>query len=389
LVILLFVCAAGTLCSPAAQNQSIQDHYRSAQQALAEKQYEIAAREFRKILQLNPKVAEAHANLGSIHYLRGEYSQASDEFRKALELKPALPKAAMFLGMSEVKRGRTREGQPHLEKGFWKAAEDDEWRLEAGLMLVEIHHGALEADKALDVVRALQRSYPASQDVLYAAYRLHSEMASRAIATMVKSAPESARLHQLTAELLESEGNHPRAIEEYRKALEIDPHLAGAHRALGVALMNNAPDEAARAEAKQHFERELALNPIDAHSEYQLGEIHWRENRPDEARKHFARAVDLYPNFTDALIAMGKMSTARGEPEKAVEYLKRALKVDPENEVVHYRLAQAYQRMGDSRQSAQAMEEFRRLRAAAASIRTIYKQLDGSRITAQTAEGER
>ncbi|MGH9631978.1 MAG: tetratricopeptide repeat protein, partial [Bryobacteraceae bacterium] len=261
----------GAAAAQDTDRQTIQKHYTLAQEALNQKRYDEAAEEFRKILRLNPKLAEAHANLGSIYYLQGNYVQASDAFREALKWKDSLARAEMFLGMSQTRRGVAQEALPHLAKGFWKSTDDDEWRLQAGLMLVELYHGASDLDKALDVVRALQRSYPDSQDVLYAAYRLHSDMGSRAVASLVKSAPGSARLHQLTAELHESEGNYPRAIEEYRTALKINPRLAGAHRALGVALMNNAPDEAARAEARRLFEQELALNPIDAHSEYQLG----------------------------------------------------------------------------------------------------------------------
>ena len=52
------------------------------------------------------------------------------------------------------------------------------------------------------------------------------------MAALVKAAPGSARLHQVTAELLESEGDFPKAVDQYRRALTIDPNLAGAHRAL-------------------------------------------------------------------------------------------------------------------------------------------------------------
>ena len=61
---------------------------------------------------------------------------------------------------------------------------------------------------------------------------LHSDLGARAVAALVKAAPGSARLHQLTAELLESEGDFPRAVDQYRKALEIDPSHAEAGRRL-------------------------------------------------------------------------------------------------------------------------------------------------------------
>jgi len=53
-------------------------------------------------------------------------------------------------------------------------------------------------------------------------------------------------LHQVAGELMESEGDFPHAADQYQKALEKDPSLAGIRRALGVALMNSSQDDAAR-----------------------------------------------------------------------------------------------------------------------------------------------
>ncbi len=369
----------------ASRGQSVQDHYRRAQQALDEKRYADAEAEFRGILALKPDLAEAHANLGSIYFVRGEYIQAAKAFRQALKLKPTLARAEALLGLSEVRLGRVREALPHLEKGFSKC-ENDEWRLQAGLTLIDLYYAALDYYKALDVVRTLELAYPGNADVLYIAYRLHSDLGARAVASLVKAAPGSARLHQLTAELLESDGDFPRAVEQYRRALEIDPALPGGHRALGVALMNAGMDESTRAEAQKLFEQELALNPRDAQSEYQLGEICWLTNQPAEALRHFTRAVELHSNFTDALIAAGKAATAQALPERGLDFLRKAAEIDPNNEVAHYRLAQAYRKMGKTQEAEEELARFQQLRSAMESLRTIYRQVQGSRITAQKVE---
>jgi len=364
---------------------AVQAHYKQAQEALSRKDYDTAAEQFRAMLRLNPNLAEAHANLGTIEYVRGKYSEAAASFRAALKVKPSLATAETFLGMCEVRQGHVREALPHLVKGFWNSS-FDEWRLQAGLMLFDQYNGTREFDKALEVVRALERGYPANPDVLYLAYRLHSDLGARAVAALVKAAPGSARLHQVTAELLESEGDFPKAVDQYRRALTIDPNLAGAHRALGVALMSSSTDEASRDEARKQFELELALNPNDGVSEYQLGEILWLGNKPDDALKHFSRAVELSPGFTNALIAAGKAWTAQDLPERAVTFLRKAVAIEPENEVAHYRLAQAYLKMGQKQQADEELAQFRKLRAALESLRSIYRQVQENRITAQTVE---
>ena len=153
-----------------------------------------------------------------------------------------------------------------------------------------------------------------------------------------------------------------------------------------MALMSSSTDEASRDEARKQFELELALNPNDGVSEYQLGEILWLGNKPDDALKHFSRAVELSPGFTNALIAAGKAWTAQDLPERAVTFLRKAVAIEPENEVAHYRLAQAYLKMGQKQQADEELAQFRKLRAALESLRSIYRQVQENRITAQTVE---
>ena len=167
------------------------------------------------------------------------------------------------------------------------------------MLLTELYAARQEEDKLLDVVRALRQGFPSNADVLYMAYRLYSDLGARAISDLVREAPGSARVHQVTADLLLSEGDYPRAARQYREALRIDERLPGANRALAVAILNSNPDEAGMQEAEQALGRELSLNPRDAESLYQLGEISWRKGAEDAALKHYAAAVELQPKFVE------------------------------------------------------------------------------------------
>ena len=150
--------------------------------------------------------------------------------------------------------------------------------------------------------------------------------------------------------------------------------------------MNAANDEPSRREAQACFERELALNPSDALSEYQLGELMWLGGRREDALRRFTRAVELQANFPDALIAKGKALIAAGEALGAVTLLEKAVSVDPSNEVAHYRLGQALQKLGRPEQANREFAEFRRLQAALESLRGIYRQAQENRVTSQKVE---
>ncbi|HUS05175.1 MAG TPA: tetratricopeptide repeat protein [Bryobacteraceae bacterium] len=379
----LVVCACAQTAGPSA----IQTHYQRAQAALARSQYDVAAAEFAAILRIDPGRAEIHANLGTVYYAQGRYSEASAAFKKALQWKPSLKGADAFLGMSEARQGRAKEALPLLEKGF-RDPISDQWKLEAGLLLAGIYQRTGETVKLQGTIAILQRDFPTNTEALYLSYRVHSSLGARAVADLVKAAPDSARLHQITAELLEAEGDFTGAVAQYRKALEMEPKLPGGSRALGVALMNNVNDEASRREAQTCFERELVLDPNDGLSEYQLGELLWLSGRREEALRHFTRAIELQPNFPHALIAAGKVMIASGQALRAVELLERAVAVDASNEVAHYRLAQAYQKLGNQQRASQELAEFRRLRSALESLRGIYRQIQENHITSQKVDQE-
>lgn len=384
-LVLICLFASSHLVAQDDLQARIQGHYQRGQQALRQNQYEEAAKEFLNILHLDPKLAEAHANLGVVYYYQRKYSEASKSFREALKLKPSLSNAEAFLGICEAKSGQTHQALPRLERAF-KNTREEALHQQIGLQLLELYHTMRDFNKAFDVLRSLQQTYPSNPEILYIAYRIHSDLGAKALSDLVKSAPNSARLHQVTAELLESDGDFPRAIEQYRKALEIDPKLSGIHHALGVAMLQSSRDEASRLKAQKEFELELAVNPGAAYSEYQLGEIYWLDSKPEEALKHFSRALELQSSLVDAQIALGKVWISQGQPEKALTHLQEALRIDPENEVAHYRLAEAYRKLGRSQEAAEEMAAFKKLREASSSIATIYRQVQQSPITAQTVE---
>jgi len=73
-----------------------------------------------------------------------------------------------------------------------------------------------------------------------------------------------------------------RAIEHYRRAIEIDPGLSSAHYNLGLALLGQGKD----GEAKAEFEAVLESDPGDASAHLYLGRILLAEGSRDLAASH-------------------------------------------------------------------------------------------------------
>ena len=83
----------------------------------------------------------------------------------------------------------------------------------------------------------------------------------------------------------------------------------------------------------------------------------------------------------------GKVLAASGQWGEAVSLLEKAAALDPSNEVVHYRLAQVFQKQGDRPRAERELAEFKRLRASQESLRGIHREvLEKQRITSQRVE---
>ena len=103
---------------PAQSADAIQKYSEQGQRALAQGNYAEAEAAFEKLRELEPGVAEVHANLGVIYFQERKFEPAVSALRQALKLKPALPKTDAMLAMSLSELGRYAEALPGLEKCF-------------------------------------------------------------------------------------------------------------------------------------------------------------------------------------------------------------------------------------------------------------------------------
>jgi tetratricopeptide (TPR) repeat protein len=373
-VLATVACLAMSALAQTKDWKQIELHYRNAQEALRLNQSDIAGREFREILRLDPTNAQARANLGVIAFTRKDFENAAREFTAALVLEPALWNAKAFLGMSELRLNHQQEARELLEDAF-NRLQDPDLRNRTGSDLIALYYASGNLDKVVDVVRVLQRSKGTSPDVLYAAYRAYSDLAAKSLATLAQVAPESAQMHQILAQNLANQDDFQGAIAQYRRALELDPYLPGLHAELGQMILSSSNTEPVRAEAEKEFQKDLASNPTNAFSEYMLGEVEWLRVKPSLALEHYMRALELRPDFANAQIAAGKALTHLNRLNEAVKHLEEALRLDPQSEVAHYRLSQALEKLGRGDEAQHEMAKFKELSDSHQSTRALYQQV--------------
>jgi tetratricopeptide (TPR) repeat protein len=355
------------------KQQQIESHNRQAADYLKANRPDQAAAEFKAIVAIDPHNVDALGNLGVVQYFQGDYAGAIPQLRAALKLKPTLSKIQALLGLAEKRTGDLTAGRHDLEAAFPKV-QDEKIRIEAGMELIDLESAAGDLDDAAATVGALRKAAPTDQTVLYAAYRLYSDLANESLLSLSIVAPNSGRMHQALAHELAKRGKTQEAIDNYREALKADPQLPGLHFELAEMLSALGTEDAKR-EAKEEYKAALRANPMDEQAECRLGDIALQANDTKTASDDYTRAMQLRPDDPEANIGLAKVMMALDQPQKAEALLQHALQLDPTSATAHFRLSTIYRQTGRTADAKHEIEEYQKYKEMKEKLRSVYHDL--------------
>ncbi|HEV2419247.1 MAG TPA: tetratricopeptide repeat protein [Terriglobia bacterium] len=379
LVIFLVFLFASPFTSAAQTGRSrtadIQAHLQRAQNALKNNQPEVAATELRAVLALDPQNADALANLGVIAFFQGDCRAASQDFSRALAVRPAITQAKALLGICEIRLGNGA-GAALLQSSY-SEIKDKKLRTEVGMELADFYYREGDFDRASPLLQSLVEDNPDDINVLYLAQRVYTEMADGIVNKLAVEAPGSARMQEVIAERLVNEGDVQGAIKHYKKALAIDPHLAGVHFELGESILQLTPaDPRAQAEAEKEIETARAKEGDSAAIECQLGRIALLRGDTEQAHVHYQHAFQLNPGNAEAQLGLGSVLMKMQKPQEALKYLRMAVQTDPLNSEAHYQLAMTYRNLQMPDDAEKQMRLFQEIKQTMDQVRTLYRQMN-------------
>jgi len=228
----------------------------------------------------------------------------------------------------------------------------------------------------------------------------NKEAHERAIALLTKAleAEQNFALARVALGIsLYATSNRWKASGEFRKAIQIDPKLAEAHRRLGDMMVSSPrrpydqailayaaaleiwPDyvearvgigDARQAkgqfdEAIEEYKKALALEPESARVHYGMGKIYYNEKQLyHEAVAAYQQAIALDPRLLDAYLSLGEMYEEKGLYKEAVASYDRVLSMEPKHPGATYGLALSYERLDVKK----AMEQWERYIELASSL---------------------
>ncbi len=125
---------------------------------------------------------------------------------------------------------------------------------------------------------------------------------------------------------LAERGAFHEAIQEYEKAIRLDPGRDDAHSSLAYALLKTGRV----AEAIREYELSLRLDPRDAEAHNNLGNILARQGRVEEATQHLTEALRLRPAYPEAHDNLGSVLAAQGRYTEAAAEFREVLRLKPD-----------------------------------------------------------
>lgn len=376
---LLFLLSLGGVGSGVAQYantstaKQVQAHEQRAHELLSQKNPVLAAKEFAAVVALDPNNIDAQANLGVLLFFQKDYAQAESHLRKAVEQQPELTKIRALLGMCERNLGENDLARTDLQ-AIVDQIKEPSVRLEAGLELIELYTAAQELPKAAAVVEVLRAGAPTDPRILYAAYRIYSDLSGEALLDLSVAAPNSGQMHQAMAHELNRIGNNSGVIADLRKAIAIDPSLPGIHFELAEAL-HASSDLKLRAEAEQEYKLAVAANSRDEKAITRLGDIAVEKDDFDGATAYYKRALALVPGDADATLGLAHVYIEKDESAAALSLLEPLIVADPTNVLAHYRLSTAYRKLKRPADAKREMDAYQKYKGIKEKLGTVYKDM--------------
>ena len=262
---------------------------------------------YRRALEIDPRSAEAHNNLGNASLEMGQPAEADRCYRLALALE-----------------ADNAEIHCNLANALWQ--------------LGQLPEALSASERAVALDPRLSVAHNCLGLMLAALGRREQAVASYRQALTLD--PRYVEALNNLGNVLRDLGRRREALPLYRQAIDLDPQRADSHYDLGNALFELRRLE----EAAASFRRALALRAHYPQALLGLAAVLRVQVRTSEAEASCRGALSVEPNNVEALTVLAELRADRGQFTEAHQLFERALVLDPSFPVAYCGIA-AHRRM--------------------------------------------
>lgn len=263
-----------------------------------EGEYDRAIKDYTEATKIDSRLTVAYVNRGIAYRMKSEYERATNEFTKALHLEPNHVAAHFNRALCSIGR-----------KAFEQAIAE----LDRVLQLDPRHPEAAARREEAVQLRDKSRQVKVEQRRTQLATNEQEE----------KKQVRVAAYFTRGVSLLE-QGNYPEAIQQFTKALEIDPRDATAYHQRGLAYVEEADYELAIAD----FNQAIKINPKNAETYCQRAVAFQLRGDLNHSITDCTQAIKLNPNSTLAFRTRSEAYAAKGDVQRSQADFEEARKLE-------------------------------------------------------------
>src|ERR1700676_4897546 len=196
---------------------------------------------------------------------------------------------------------------------------------------------------------------------------------------------DSAALHVLIGRAYSIAHYPESAVNEFRKAIQLDPKYPRAHSLLGYSILEFRGEEA-YPQARAEFQRELRIQPEDYNALLLLGiaDVALREFGPAETA--LLHAIRLRPKEAFAYLYLGEIASETKRCPLTLNYLEKYLRLVHDPEEVPREASRAYYLLGQCLRRMDRNEEAQKALANSQRFRENKFRYDAKHIFAEPAK---
>lgn len=338
----------------AAGATSVESLYAAAKEAEAHNDTAAAIQSYQQILRLEPNLAPAYNNLGSIYYDAGQYRKAIEVLQAGLRRDPKMASSHAILGSAYLAVGESRNAVEQFSLAVKENPNDKRSEDLLEQTLISEHQYSTAAQR---LSARVDRS-PGDQDAWYRLGKIYLQMSQDALSRAEQINPDSPIAHELQGELQENLRNLNAAQREYELAIKEAPDKPGTHEHLGNIFWLQGLWPQAEAE----FQAELANDSANCRAQWKLADSILNESeRSEEALKLLESSVARCPDLMQARVDRARALVALGRAPEALNDLLLAEKADADEPTIHFLLEKVYRAEGKDTEAAGERQAFSRL----------------------------
>ena len=257
-------------------DEDITTLYRKAQEALGRKEYAQAAEVWKRIVELNPGLAEARSNLGMMYHLQNLFDKSIPEFQTALKLNPRLTSARILLAIDYYFVSQPSRAISELDRVLLQEPKNHDAHQWLGMNYFQV--GSFF--KAAEQFRECEEGGFGNEETAFHLERAYQKLSQTEYQLVFRLAPDSVWEFILKADQYLIQNNTDQALDRLEHALQVAPGFPGIHLRRGQLFQ--AKGEMSR--AFQEYLAEYVDHPTNARAVVSLIGLTFQCHLEDEAK---------------------------------------------------------------------------------------------------------